>query len=78
MHLIITHILIFILFSAGFIFLYKYNKNIRNEDSELHKHVINKHPRAYVYLKYSLPVIMFFFIFALVNNAFQLTLLFFK
>lgn len=56
-------------------FLYRYNKNLRREDSELHKHATYNYPNAYIYLKYALPVLMFFFLFALIYNGMQVALL---
>ena len=74
MYMIVTHILISTFFVTGLVFLYRFNRNLRGEDCELHKHVIRNHSNLYVYLKYAIPAIMFFFVFALINSCIQITL----
>ena len=75
MYMIITHAIIFGFFSAGLLFIYKYYRELRSEGSELHDRVTKDHQNIYIFLKYALPILIFFFIFALMNSGAQIILI---
>lgn len=68
MSLLITHTILIALSGVAIIFLYKYRAMLLDKNSELYTTMMARYSRMFVYLKYSIPVIIVGFILNILNS----------
>ena len=68
MALLLTHIVLVLLSVAAILFLIKYRKVLLDETSNLSVDIQARAPKMYVYLRYSIPIIIVGFVLNISNS----------